>query len=499
MNKNSIIKFGEGIIICFIFSIFFLLIPFLKVSADLVNTSFTGPTSNTITTDQINSINFSFTFKVPILTSAPVAPNDRYSIWFQPTIDGVPVLAGVGKARYIYDESKITAQDRTLTYNWNDPTYHPFGSKIYKWTLYDKNKTTGAIGKIYVDTSFTYKLNTNYKGFYYIYKKQSAAKPDENYYSRSDKYADLITCSNAWTTFKIQNPTAIEFTPCQEYNYLPPVLNNDAFVPITPIVTTTNSDVYTLLAPIGEFKVAPKNIGDYFNTIFTIAIGLCGALAVIMIVIGGVQYMGDESIFGKTEAKSKITSAILGLLIALGSYALLNTINPDLLGGKGVNIAQVSAEIEEETEPLVSNDNFTSGEKTEKCSGGIFYANTINGNIPTCTTLKNKVEKLISDANKDGYKIFGYGYRSKQKQEKLRSENCGGNANIYNVNAKCKPLTAYPGKSMHENGLAIDFTCDGSTIRSRDNKCFIWLQKNALSNGFINLQKEPWHWSTNGH
>lgn len=109
--------------------------------------------------------------------------------------------------------------------------------------------------------------------------------------------------------------------------------------------TTNKSDVYTLLAPIGEFRVAPDNIGEYFNVIFLIAIGLCGVLAVIMIVIGGIQYMGDESVFGKTQAKERITKAILGLIIALGAFALLNTINPELLGGGGVNIKQVSAEI----------------------------------------------------------------------------------------------------------------------------------------------------------
>lgn len=109
-----------------------------------------------------------------------------------------------------------------------------------------------------------------------------------------------------------------------------------------------SKNTYNLLAPIGKLTTAPTNIGDYFNTIFLIAIGLCGALAVIMIVIGGIQYMGDESIFGKTKGKEQITSAILGLLIALGAYALLNTINPDLLGKGGVHIKQVSAEIDPE-------------------------------------------------------------------------------------------------------------------------------------------------------
>lgn len=118
---------------------------------------------------------------------------------------------------------------------------------------------------------------------------------------------------------------------------------------IDPQTDTTKSDVYTFLAPLTSEKTAPNDIGIYFNWIFTLAIGLCGALAVIMIVIGGVQYMGEESIFGKTEAKKQITHAILGLLIALGAFALLNTINPDLLN-TSINIKSVSAEIGGDTD-----------------------------------------------------------------------------------------------------------------------------------------------------
>lgn len=269
---------------------------------------------------------------------------------------------------------------------------------------------------------------------------------------------------------------------------------------ITPEDNKGSDDTYNLLAPIPGLEEAANtnDIGKYFNTIFLIAIGLCGALAVIMIVIGGIQYMGDESIFGKTEAKSRIKMAILGLIIALAAYALLNTINPDLLGGGGLNIKQVTADIEEEDFPLTSNDNFSSGQKTQDCPEGIVFANTINGKIPICSKLKTKVELLISDANKASLKIFGYGYRSTEKQKALREKNCGGSSNIYNPKAKCNPLTALPGRSRHENGLAIDFTCDGSTISSRDNKCFVWLEKNGSSYGFKNLQKEPWHWSTDG-
>lgn len=101
---------------------------------------------------------------------------------------------------------------------------------------------------------------------------------------------------------------------------------------------------YNLLAPLpGINKVDKTNtLGTYLNFLFKFAISICAGLAVLMIVIYGVQYMGDGSVFGHTEAKSKIGSAIMGLLLALGAYALLNTINPDLVGSGGININQVS-------------------------------------------------------------------------------------------------------------------------------------------------------------
>jgi hypothetical protein len=115
------------------------------------------------------------------------------------------------------------------------------------------------------------------------------------------------------------------------------------------------SEKYTLLAPIGNFKdIKTNDIGEYFNKFLSIAIGLAGALAVVMIIIGGIEWMGTDSVFAKTEAKKRITSAILGLLIALGSYALLNTINPDLLGRRGLNIDQVNIKLEGDTNAPVS-------------------------------------------------------------------------------------------------------------------------------------------------
>ena len=120
-------------------------------------------------------------------------------------------------------------------------------------------------------------------------------------------------------------------------------------------VEPPKSIAYKLLAPIGGIKcVDPSGqdkdcikgtLQDYFNTIVRLTIALAGVLAIIMIIIRGIQYMGDESIFGHTEAKDGIMKAVLGLIIALGSYALLNTIDSSLLGGGGLNVQSFDIKI----------------------------------------------------------------------------------------------------------------------------------------------------------
>ncbi len=56
-------------------------------------------------------------------------------------------------------------------------------------------------------------------------------------------------------------------------------------------------------------------------------------LAIIMLVVGGIQYMGSDSLFTKGEGKKRMTAALGGLLIALFSIFFLNLIVGS--GGQG--------------------------------------------------------------------------------------------------------------------------------------------------------------------
>lgn len=82
----------------------------------------------------------------------------------------------------------------------------------------------------------------------------------------------------------------------------------------------------------GEQTCSPgPGFANYLNVMITLFIGICAVLAMIMIIMGGIQYMTSELVSGKEAGRKQITQAILGLLLALGAYAILNTINPDLL------------------------------------------------------------------------------------------------------------------------------------------------------------------------
>ncbi len=71
----------------------------------------------------------------------------------------------------------------------------------------------------------------------------------------------------------------------------------------------------------GDAKPLEKYIGDIVNII----VFIIGAISVLMIVIGGLRYVtsgGDSS--SVTSAKNTILYAIVGLVVAIMAYAIVN-------------------------------------------------------------------------------------------------------------------------------------------------------------------------------
>jgi len=159
---------------------------------------------------------------------------------------------------------------------------------------------------------------------------------------------------------------------------------------------------------------------------------------------------------------------------------------------------------------LAQRDRTLSAEIARRAKGGGGGSGRLNtGNVDTVTvqgitvarSIGSKLDALLTKARRDGVPLSGWGYRSSDQQVELRKKHCGtSNYDIYEKPAnQCHPPTARPGASMHERGLAIDFTYQGSIITSRSSAAFKWLSANAKNYGLYNLPSEPWHWSTNGN
>ena len=109
--------------------------------------------------------------------------------------------------------------------------------------------------------------------------------------------------------------------------------NQDSGIKTTP----GGPDKYTLLAridtffPGGTIDVKGGGLGGYLNGLYRAGIAIATGLALVMIVVGGLEYVSTDSIQGKSNGRERIKNAIIGLLLALTSFIILRQINPNLL------------------------------------------------------------------------------------------------------------------------------------------------------------------------
>lgn len=74
------------------------------------------------------------------------------------------------------------------------------------------------------------------------------------------------------------------------------------------------------------------DVGSMLNTAFIVAINVGAILAMMRIMWAGWLYMGSADMWSsKHHAKEVFQNAIIGLLILLAIWIILNQINPDIL------------------------------------------------------------------------------------------------------------------------------------------------------------------------
>jgi len=74
-----------------------------------------------------------------------------------------------------------------------------------------------------------------------------------------------------------------------------------------------------------------QSLSSIVAWLYTLIVGISGLAAFVMIVWGGVQWMTSAGNPTRTsDAQDKIQKALLGLLLILASFLILQVINPEL-------------------------------------------------------------------------------------------------------------------------------------------------------------------------
>lgn len=125
---------------------------------------------------------------------------------------------------------------------------------------------------------------------------------------------------------------------------------------VTPTVPTT-AELFTLQIPIPGFPgFSPEPIqeeggehffyfpwiGQYIGAMYQYILGIVGILATVVLVWAGVVWLTAGGNAEKIKiAKEYIAGALIGLVLAFGSYLILYTLNPDLVKFKAMKLKVV--------------------------------------------------------------------------------------------------------------------------------------------------------------
>lgn len=217
-------------------------------------------------------------------------------------------------------------------------------------------------------------------------------------------------------------------------------------------------------------KLSCSGIATYIQVIYRFLVGFAAVLAVLALVWGGIRWLTSGGESGKIqEAQKIIGNSLIGLLIALGSYALLSTLGKQFVEYQPISIRMIKEipfSIQPPDDPTVPGGGGTiavsrEGTPGRRCSGDeptslwkkvysvpkedelnnyILAEYTRRTGLPHEKALIGKGGVIIREAQKNGIDVglaLGVWMRESQWWGKHGYE---GNYNIGDVQAKsCDP------------------------------------------------------------
>jgi len=180
----------------------------------------------------------------------------------------------------------------------------------------------------------------------------------------------------------------------------------------------------------------PNLLGIYVSSVYSLLLILSSVIAILVLMIGGVQYMlarGDSGAISK--AKTRIQDALIGLVMVFSAYTILYFIDPSLTEFEPLH--------PETIEKIETSAGDETGDYTPRTDiGGQNIKITGDHIIPTNILINENVLPNLQMAADDFYASTGLnlritsGFRDARKQVELLYDNC-----ISQTNGHCRSGT----------------------------------------------------------
>lgn len=147
---------------------------------------------------------------------------------------------------------------------------------------------------------------------------------------------DLRDVSEQRRTEIVSRPTTTAPAPAAP-------VSSTRFSPITPELAVPIPGV-TFTPPIddGDDIVVPF-LAQYISGIYRYLLGICTLVAIIVVIVGGFQYLLGQTTGSAQTGLTMIKDAVAGLIVLYASYLILWTVNPKLVNLQPIRLARIQS------------------------------------------------------------------------------------------------------------------------------------------------------------
>jgi hypothetical protein len=242
--------------------------------------------------------------------------------------------------------------------------------------------------------------------------------------------------------------------------------------------------------------ISVNYFAEYINAVYVWLLSAGAVVAVVMVMIGGLQYAMAHGDKGKiTKAKERISGSVVGIIILLCAYTIAYLIDPNTVRFSTLEIPYVAEELYsfppygEDLDIAPRTD--ISGDVTDIGGDHLQIQTSESGlNPDAATALKNAAAQFYAATG--GSLRITSGYRTIEKQQSLYSQNCSSGT--------CSPPTCNPGNPAdisncpHTSSIAVDVWYSGGPGNYQANPALMQQVAEAMiANGFCRLGSEVWH------